>query len=368
MPSLDLFFRIGTIALLLLLATILIKEKPNQPSALLGAGLALSVAGMAMVAITLEWGWVFLEIPLNLICTTAPLFFWLLSKSLFEDSFRWKWWYVLPYALLAVTGIAGHYLSFGDFRGYVHWAMRSAVAHHGMGMMPFILVVTVLVALALYVALKDWRLDLVESRRRARMLSVLLGGLAMLWFTFFEFLSLGTPRSGLADTAVSGLFFLFSFGICARSLSLRRSHYPQQVAYAFPSETPESLEAEVGATGAAIINKLNHLMAEDKVFREENFTIRRLAEKLEIKEYVLRRLINGYLGHRNFHSYLNSYRIEEVTRQLTDPKTAHLPILSIALDNGYRSMSAFNKAFKEIKGMTPSEYRRQGKSDAGSGQ
>jgi AraC-like DNA-binding protein len=48
-----------------------------------------------------------------------------------------------------------------------------------------------------------------------------------------------------------------------------------------------------------------------------------------------------------------------VARQLVAPKTRHLPVLSIALDNGYRSLSPFNKAFKEIKGMTPTEYRHR---------
>ena len=32
-------------------------------------------------------------------------------------------------------------------------------------------------------------------------------------------------------------------------------------------------------------------------------------------------------------------------------------MLTIALDMGYRSLSPFNKAFKEIKGMTPTEFR-----------
>jgi hypothetical protein len=38
---------------------------------------------------------------------------------------------------------------------------------------------------------------------------------------------------------------------------------------------------------------------------EEGFTIRRLADKLDIKEYRLRRLINGQLGYRNFNRFLN---------------------------------------------------------------
>lgn len=101
------------------------------------------------------------------------------------------------------------------------------------------------------------------------------------------------------------------------------------------------------------------LMEEQKIYREEGFTIRRLADKLNVREYRLRRLINGHLGYRNFNSFLNLYRIEEVARQLVEPETRHLPVLSIALDMGYRSLSPFNKAFKEIKGMTPTEYRNR---------
>ena len=96
-----------------------------------------------------------------------------------------------------------------------------------------------------------------------------------------------------------------------------------------------------------------------KVYREEGVTIRELADKLDIREYRLRRLINGHLGYRNFNSFLNHYRIEEVALRLVAPETRHLPVLSIALDVGYRSLSPFNKAFKEIKGMTPIEYRNR---------
>ena len=45
--------------------------------------------------------------------------------------------------------------------------------------------------------------------------------------------------------------------------------------------------------------------------------------------------------------------------QLVGPETRHLPVLSIVLDMGYRSLSPFNKAFKDIMGMTPSEYRNR---------
>jgi AraC-like DNA-binding protein len=312
-----------------------------------------------MLTITLEWGWRALEIPLNLLIAANPVAFWLLSKSLFEDVFRWRWLYLLVYVVYTLCWTAGHYITFGDFRGLVHWFIHSDVAHNGLGLIPFLLINLVLVVLALYVALKDWHVDLVESRRRARMVSVSFGGIIILAFTLKEFLNLGTPRSNLVDTSVSGLFFLFFLGICVRYLGFRGQAAVEQDPHVFPSETFEEGEAEEGAHGAVVIDELERLMVEEKVYREEDFTIRRLADKLNVKEYRLRRLINGYLGYRNFNRFLNQYRIEEVARQLVGPETRHLPVLSIALDMGYRSLSPFNKAFKEIKGMTPTEYRNR---------
>jgi AraC-like DNA-binding protein len=257
--------------------------------------------------------------------------------------------------------VVGHYITFGDFRGMVHWVLRSDVAHNGLGLIPLILLDIILVVLALFVTLKDWRVDLVENRRRARALSVSFGGIVILGFTFVEFFSLGTPRSSLVDTWVSGSFFLLILGICVRFLSIHRGHPVQPDPLVFPSRTPEEADAGEGVHGAVVIDELKRLMEEEKIFREEDFTIRRLADKLGVKEYRLRRLINGYLGYRNFNRFVNQYRIEEVALQLVGPETRHLPVLSIALDIGYRSLSPFNKAFKEIKGMTPTEYRNRSK-------
>jgi len=359
MHALDLFFHIGNTFLLVLLAAVLTRNNPHKPSALLGAVVALGIAAMAMVSISLEWSWTALEIPLNLLCTTFPLAFWLLSKSLFEDSFRWKWFYLHLYLLLVASGIVGHYITFGDFRGYIHWVIRTNVAYHGFGLVPFVLMASVLVGLALYVALKDWRIDLVESRRRARMMSVSIGAIVTLFVTFTEYLNLGAPRSNLVDASVSGVFFLIIFGICTRSFGFNNSQLTQPVSFAFPSAKSEKAGAGEDIQGEAVIAELTRLMEEEKIYREEDLTIRRLAQRLGVKEYILRRLINGYLGHRNFNSFLNLYRIDEVARQLIEPATRHLPVLSIALDNGYRSMSPFNKAFREIKGMTPTEFRNQ---------
>jgi AraC-like DNA-binding protein len=86
-------------------------------------------------------------------------------------------------------------------------------------------------------------------------------------------------------------------------------------------------------------------------------SIARLAESLTMQEYQLRRLINNELDYRNFNQFLNHYRIEESCQRLDDSAQSQHSIATIALDVGYSSLSSFNKAFKEIKGITPSLYR-----------
>ncbi len=100
-------------------------------------------------------------------------------------------------------------------------------------------------------------------------------------------------------------------------------------------------------------------MRNNKVYREEGFSIAVLSSKLSIPEYRLRRLINQKLGHRNFSAFVNSYRLSEAMAALGDPSQSSVPVLTIALDTGFGSIGPFNRAFKAHTGMTPTEYRRE---------
>jgi AraC-like DNA-binding protein len=110
---------------------------------------------------------------------------------------------------------------------------------------------------------------------------------------------------------------------------------------------------------AALLEALRELMEEQKLHRHDGLTIAVLAARLAIPEYRLRRLINRRLGHRNFSSFVNGYRLAEARAALADPVQENVPILTIALDTGFQSLAPFNRAFKMTAGMTPREYRRQ---------
>ena len=100
-------------------------------------------------------------------------------------------------------------------------------------------------------------------------------------------------------------------------------------------------------------------MTEDAAFRDMGLTIGGLADSLGIPEHRLRRIINGELGYRNFNDFLNHYRLAAVTQGLSDPELAQVPILTIAMEAGYRSMTTFNRSFRATFDQTPSAWRQQ---------
>jgi AraC-like DNA-binding protein len=108
----------------------------------------------------------------------------------------------------------------------------------------------------------------------------------------------------------------------------------------------------------AWLDRLAALMERDRIYREEDFSLARLARRMNIPEYRLRRLINQRLGQRNFVSFVNGYRLAETMAALADPSQQQVPILTIALDAGFQSIGPFNRAFKAHTGQTPTEFRR----------
>ncbi|HSS82191.1 MAG TPA: helix-turn-helix domain-containing protein, partial [Reyranella sp.] len=125
-----------------------------------------------------------------------------------------------------------------------------------------------------------------------------------------------------------------------------------------PDEAPEP-SAAARDQEEALLARLRQLMEEEKVYRQEGFGVAALVAALNVPEYRLRRLINQRLGHRNFSSFVNGYRLAEATAALADPAQADVPVLTIALDAGFQSIGPFNRAFKAHTGMTPTAYRKQ---------
>jgi ligand-binding sensor domain-containing protein/AraC-like DNA-binding protein len=105
------------------------------------------------------------------------------------------------------------------------------------------------------------------------------------------------------------------------------------------------------------IKKLTSLLEVEKIHKEENLSLQRLAQNMGIPPHLLSQIINEYLD-MNFWDLINSYRIKEAQVLLLDSDNNNLSILDIAYEVGFNSGSAFNRAFKKFTKVTPSQYKK----------
>jgi AraC-like DNA-binding protein len=134
-----------------------------------------------------------------------------------------------------------------------------------------------------------------------------------------------------------------------------------------PAAGPRAANRAPAAADAAedrLAETLQRVMASERPYRTEELTVARLAARLQVPEYRLRRLINQRLGHRNFNAFVNGFRLDDARAALADPTQREMPVLTIALDAGFQSIGPFNRAFKAATGLTPTEFRRQQLADS----
>jgi len=101
--------------------------------------------------------------------------------------------------------------------------------------------------------------------------------------------------------------------------------------------------------------KIDNYVRTQKIYLQPTLSLHCIANTFGISEGYLSQLINHFSG-QNFSTYINDLRVEEAKKKLVDSHFRHYTIVSIGLESGFNSKSAFYKAFKKKTGMTPTEY------------
>jgi len=342
MPPPELALRSGTVAILLLTGIVILRDRRHRETGPYGGLLALSVAADSIVTIVGHplpaWLW-----PLQLIAVGTAALLWIWTGAVFVDDYRPSWRDAVAWAVLPAIDACGLY-------AWRPW----------MG--------TVVRALALlFVLLAAWRIvaglrgDLVERRRRLRPLLATLAVLYAGGILLVNMLGDAGPMGASGRIVDAALLAALAAAFALFTLRGDRSLFAPRAADASGPDPDEGPEPSAAARDQedAVLARLRRLMEEDKIYRREGFGVAALVAALDVPEYRLRRLINQRLGHRNFSSFVNGYRLAEATAALDDPAQADVPILTIALDTGFQSIGPFNRAFKAQTGMTPTAYRKQ---------
>lgn len=266
-----------------------------------------------------------------------PVLFWLLARAIFDDHFKFG-----PVILVwFIVQLVPHFNFFiCDLISWSSFAWLSSIVA-GAVSFSFVLV-------GLYTALKTKQSDLVDSRRRFRNAFIVVTA-TLIGITLI------VEAIPIERQTIIGLQILQRTSIFLITLYFLISNFEVRSGFFFkeiPKPKPQHVDDPV------LSEKLQTLMEEQKVYKKEGLTIRELATMMNEQEYRLRRLINGQLGFRNFNDFLNQYRISDACETLSDPAQTRKTILEIAYDLGYQSIGPFNKAFKDLKGLTPTAYRK----------
>jgi AraC-like DNA-binding protein len=103
--------------------------------------------------------------------------------------------------------------------------------------------------------------------------------------------------------------------------------------------------------------RITNMMTEKKEYLNENLSLRDLASHLDADPNLISFILNNHMS-SNFYDFVNRYRIDEVKNKLNDPAFKHLTLLGIALESGFNSKTTFNRIFKQVTGVTPSEFQK----------
>lgn len=129
------------------------------------------------------------------------------------------------------------------------------------------------------------------------------------------------------------------------------------------SEPEEASEKYSGSSlsdskGKEIEERIIELMADEKVFCREGFTIKELADLCGSNTKYVSQVLNERMG-TTFSRLLNESRISVARKRFVDfEHYGHLTIEAIVAELGFKSRSTFSKTFKRITGLSPSEFQR----------
>jgi AraC-like DNA-binding protein len=297
------------------------------------------------------WIWPCLLVFMNM----GTGFWMILAYSTFQDDRRIPRWMTVAFAVQLLLSAINAFAYGGRDSSVLQSPANPAFVNFIFGPLPLAMQ-SVFALLALYWAGRGWRDDMDDSRRFLRgVFLVAVGGL--LFGVNLAELCLVDAPSPLRAPFDNAITLALAAGYLTAALAVLRfdNHALERLVLRASPLHAIGPDPGIERDLAALIQALD----EGLVCRTPGLSIGGLAKKLTVPEYRLRRLINRRLGYRNFNALLHEHRLRDACEQLADPAKAHLPILTIALDVGYQSITPFNQAFRDAKGCTPTVYRRQ---------
>ena len=123
------------------------------------------------------------------------------------------------------------------------------------------------------------------------------------------------------------------------------------------SSEKESDPVEKKPISDALLAQVRAVMEKERLFLNPELTIKDFAQSVGYPMREVSQVINQGLG-CSFIDFVNQYRVQAFKALVEKGEATHLSLLGLALESGFNSKSTFNRVFKKLEGISPSEYQK----------
>jgi AraC-like DNA-binding protein len=170
--------------------------------------------------------------------------------------------------------------------------------------------------------------------------------------------ALPIDSDALGTLFIGGTIYLISFQLMRQPLAQAAAAAPSTLRLVLAPVRPKYETSPLTAEEKRQYHdRLVRHMDQGKPFLDMQLTLEKLAGDVGLRPGYLSQILNERLG-MNFYEFVNAYRVREVQTKLADPTRAGGTLLALAHESGFNSKASFNRAFKRVTGLTPSEYVR----------
>lgn len=366
--SIFLFFAIQGI----LTGTVFLFIKRGQHRAFRYIGVLLLLFGLCLADYVQYWTGYCFEFPalagfsFPLIFIFGPLLYFYFRSCLLGVSFRTKdLLHLLPWLLHTGWNLPYYFLSHDEKISKLlgHREAFSELQIQITKLIPWLQIVQMIV----YAIVIAWLLrntpPLKTMRRWSYGMLSWFAGFILAFISYFILIrfSFFSPQW---DYMISGAMTLFITGVAVYGY-LQPAIFEGYSVMEAPAYVPGTAERyrNSGLTETAareLADKLDKLMNEEQLYRNNELRLGILAEKLGTNKHHLSQVINDNMGF-HFFEYINMLRIREAEQLLRDEQHADMTISEIAWKVGFNNRVSFNTAFKKHTGHTPTAFRKHGK-------
>lgn len=110
--------------------------------------------------------------------------------------------------------------------------------------------------------------------------------------------------------------------------------------------------------GVEIYRLAEHKMRVERRYLDPYLTMESLAAELNIHRNALSAAVNRY-AQTSFSLWLTAYRVAEIEQLAAVKENQAVPLEKLGMLAGFANRTSFYRGFKNIRGITPSEWRKK---------